>query len=54
MSLLVLRADNVPHIKNLFGLRFFVTVASQATKKKTSSVLTKGPTVQWNENLDAL
>ncbi|KAH9000465.1 hypothetical protein EDB92DRAFT_506182 [Lactarius akahatsu] len=47
----VLRAHNVPHIKNLFGLKFFVTVTNQTTKKKTSSVPTEGATVQWNENL---
>jgi len=54
MSFLVLRAQNIPRIKNIFGLKFFVTVTSQATKKKTSSVPTKGPTVQWKESLDAL
>ncbi|KAH9046595.1 hypothetical protein EDB84DRAFT_1673989, partial [Lactarius hengduanensis] len=49
----VLRAHNVPHVKNVFGLKFFVTVTSQATKKKTSSVQfrAEGATVQWNENL---
>ncbi|KAH9022481.1 hypothetical protein EDB85DRAFT_2278179, partial [Lactarius pseudohatsudake] len=50
----VLRAQNVPHVKNVFGLKFFVTVTSQKTKKKTSSVRTEGATVQWNENLDPL
>ncbi|KAF8265039.1 hypothetical protein EI94DRAFT_390969 [Lactarius quietus] len=49
----VLRAHDVPRIKNLFGLKLFVTVANQATKKKTSSVAAEGSTVQWNENLDA-
>ncbi|KAF8262871.1 hypothetical protein EI94DRAFT_1788756, partial [Lactarius quietus] len=50
----VLRAHDVPRIKNLFGLKLFVTVASQATKRKTLSVATTdGSTVQWNENLDA-
>ncbi|KAF8257985.1 hypothetical protein EI94DRAFT_1210579 [Lactarius quietus] len=48
----VLRAHNVPRIKNLFGLKLFVTVASQTIKKKTSSIATDGSTVQWNENLD--
>ena len=51
---LVLRAHNVPRVKNLFGLKFFATVTSQAMEKKTSSVLTKGTVVQWNEVLDAL
>ncbi|KAF8260410.1 hypothetical protein EI94DRAFT_905073 [Lactarius quietus] len=50
----VLRAQNIPRIKNLFGLKLFVTVASQEIKRKTTSVEAKGPTVQWNENLDAL
>src|SRR6266702_4396770 len=52
----VLRAQNVPNIKNRFGktMQFFVTVASQTTKKKTSSVPTEGPTVDWNENVGAL
>jgi hypothetical protein len=50
----VLRAHNVPRPQNVFGLKFFVTVTSQATKKKTSSVPTKGTAVQWNEILDAL
>ncbi|KAH9013132.1 hypothetical protein EDB85DRAFT_984791 [Lactarius pseudohatsudake] len=49
----VLRAHNIPNIKNRFGLKFFVTVTSQATKEKTSSVPTKGPTAVWNENLHA-
>ncbi|KAF8262865.1 hypothetical protein EI94DRAFT_1704432 [Lactarius quietus] len=49
----VLRAHDVPRIKNLFGLKLFVTVTNQATKKKTSSVAAEGSTVQWNENLDA-
>ncbi|KAH9019046.1 hypothetical protein EDB84DRAFT_629161 [Lactarius hengduanensis] len=47
----VLRAHNVPHVKNLFGLKFFVAVTDQTTKKKTSSVPTEGAVVQWNENL---
>ncbi|KAH9066830.1 hypothetical protein EDB87DRAFT_463860 [Lactarius vividus] len=47
----VLRAHNVPHIKNLFGLKFFVTLTNQTTKKKTSSVPTEGTVVRWNENL---
>ncbi|KAH9066771.1 hypothetical protein EDB87DRAFT_1819234 [Lactarius vividus] len=50
----VLQAHNVPHVKNVFGLKFFVTVTGQATKKKTSSVRTEGATVQWNENLGPL
>ncbi|KAF8258413.1 hypothetical protein EI94DRAFT_1138288, partial [Lactarius quietus] len=49
----VLRAQNIPRIKNLFGLKLFVSVASQEIKKKTSSVAAKELTVQWNENLDA-
>ncbi|KAH9066749.1 hypothetical protein EDB87DRAFT_1819213 [Lactarius vividus] len=47
----VLRAHNVPRVKNLFGLKFFVTVTNQVTKQKTSSNPTDGTTVQWNENL---
>ncbi|KAH9074778.1 hypothetical protein EDB83DRAFT_2549485 [Lactarius deliciosus] len=47
----VLRAHNVPHVKNLFGQKFFVAVTNQTTKKKTSSIPTEGATVQWNENL---
>ena len=39
---------------NVFGLKFFVTVTSQATEKKTSSISTKGSSVHWNEILDAL
>ncbi|KAH9074718.1 hypothetical protein EDB83DRAFT_2515581 [Lactarius deliciosus] len=50
----VLRAHNVPRVKNVFGLKFFVTVTSQATKKKTPSVRAEGATVQWNENLGPL
>jgi hypothetical protein len=52
--LLVLRAHNIPRIKNFFGLKLFVAVNNQATKKKTSSIATKGSTVQWNENLGTL
>ncbi|KAN0138333.1 hypothetical protein V8E53_003796 [Lactarius tabidus] len=47
----VLRAHNIPRIKNFFGLKLFVAVTNQVTKKKTSSVATKGSTVKWNENL---
>ena len=54
MCFLVLRAQNVRRVKNLFGLKFFATVTSQATEKKTSSVPTKGAGVQWNEILDPL
>ncbi|KAF8258078.1 hypothetical protein EI94DRAFT_1202704 [Lactarius quietus] len=53
VQMTVLRAHDIPRLKNLFGLKLFVTVASQATKKKTSSVAIDGSTVQWNENLDA-
>ncbi|KAN0138369.1 hypothetical protein V8E53_003832 [Lactarius tabidus] len=49
----VLRAHNIPRIKNFFGLKLFVAVTNQTTKKKTSSVATSGSTAQWNENLDA-
>ena len=38
----------------MFGSKFFVTVTSKATEKKTSSISTKGTAVQWNEILDAL
>ena len=51
---LVLRVNNIPRIKNFFGLKLFVTVANQATKKKTSSIATKGSTTQWNEVLGTL
>jgi hypothetical protein len=51
---LVLRAHNVPRIKNLFGVKLFVTVTSLDTKRKTSSISTKRSTVQWNESLGAL
>jgi hypothetical protein len=54
MSLLVLRAHNIPRIKNFFGLKLFVAVTNQVTKKKTASIATKGSTVQWNENLGTL
>ncbi|KAH9014663.1 hypothetical protein EDB85DRAFT_1899112 [Lactarius pseudohatsudake] len=50
----VLRADNVPRLKNVFGLKFFVTVASQAMEMKTPSVPAKRRTARWSESLDAL
>ncbi|KAH9023562.1 hypothetical protein EDB83DRAFT_1988372 [Lactarius deliciosus] len=49
----VLRANNIPRLKNVFGLKFFVTVASQAIEKKTPSVPTKRRTARWGESLDA-
>ena len=51
---LVLRVNNIPRIKNFFGLKLFVSVSNQATKKKTSSIATKGSTAQWNEVLGTL
>ncbi|KAH9059026.1 hypothetical protein EDB87DRAFT_1577942 [Lactarius vividus] len=47
----VLRAHNVPRLKNVFGLKFFVTVASQAIEKKTPSVSAKRRTARWGESL---
>ncbi|KAH9014670.1 hypothetical protein EDB85DRAFT_2213593 [Lactarius pseudohatsudake] len=49
----VLRADNLPKLNNIFGLKFFVTVASQATEKKTPSVPAKRQTARWGESLGA-
>ncbi|KAH9026700.1 hypothetical protein EDB83DRAFT_2555295 [Lactarius deliciosus] len=49
----VLRAENVPRLKNVFGLKFFVTVASQAIEKKTPSVPAKRRTARWGESLGA-
>ena len=62
ISLLVLQALNVPHIKTIFGGKreYFVTIAHQATKKKakktkkTKSVQSEGQTAVWNQTLDAL
>jgi hypothetical protein len=57
ISLLVLRALNVPHIETLLGVKrkFFVTVAYRATKKRrTKSVQIEGQTAVWNQTLDAL
>jgi len=56
MFSLVLRADNIPHIKRKFGpkRRFFVTVTNLVTTKKTESVQINGQTVQWNQRLGAL
>ncbi|KAH8991441.1 hypothetical protein EDB86DRAFT_3244632 [Lactarius hatsudake] len=50
----VLRAHNVPQIKNRFGgkTRFYVTIAHKMTKK-TEGVQIEGQTVQWNQRLDA-
>ena len=57
ISLLVLRANNVPKIAKRFRLKnqFYVTVTDQAatTTKQTDSVSTKGQTVEWNQKLDA-
>ena len=56
ISLLVLRANNVPKIAKRFRLKnqFYVTVTDQAatTTKKTDSVSTKEQTVEWNQKLD--
>ncbi|KAI9437569.1 hypothetical protein H4582DRAFT_284019 [Lactarius indigo] len=49
----VLRALNVPRLKNVFGLKLFVTVASQAIEKKTPSVPAKRRTARWAESLGA-
>ncbi|KAH9025280.1 hypothetical protein EDB85DRAFT_233138 [Lactarius pseudohatsudake] len=49
----VLRAENVPRLKNVFGLKFFVTVTSQAIEKKTPSVPAKRRTARWGESLGA-
>ncbi|KAH9024735.1 hypothetical protein EDB85DRAFT_2277501 [Lactarius pseudohatsudake] len=49
----VFRAENVPRLKNVFGLKFFVTVASQAIEKKTPSVPAKKRTARWGESLGA-
>ncbi|KAH9069827.1 hypothetical protein EDB83DRAFT_411533 [Lactarius deliciosus] len=49
----VLRADNLPKLKNVFGLKFFVTVTDQATEKKTPSVPAKRQTARWGESLGA-
>ena len=56
ISLLVLRALNVPHIETIFGgeREYFVTTAYQMTKKKTKSVQVEGQTAVWNQMLDAL
>jgi hypothetical protein len=62
ISLLVLRALNVPHIKTIFGGKreYFITVAYQATAKrgkktkKTKSVQSEGQTAVWNQTLDPL
>src|SRR6266702_7328222 len=56
MFSLVLRTDNIPHIKRKFysKRRFFVTVTNLATTKKTESVQINGQTVQWNQRLGAL
>ncbi|KAH9029897.1 hypothetical protein EDB84DRAFT_222829 [Lactarius hengduanensis] len=55
VEITVLRAHNVPNIKNRFGKKsqYFVIVASQTTKRKTSSVPAEGTKVEWNENVDA-
>ncbi|KAH9033691.1 hypothetical protein EDB83DRAFT_1828164 [Lactarius deliciosus] len=49
----VLRAENVTRLKNVFGLKFFVTVASQAIEKKTPSVPAKKRIARWGESLGA-
>ena len=56
MSLLVLRAHNVPHIKKQLRLehKFYVTVTNRATTKKTTSVSMEGGTVQWDQKLNVL
>ena len=59
ISLLVLRALNVPNIKTIFGGKreCFVTVGYPATKKKakkTKSVQIERQTAVWNQTLDPL
>ena len=62
ISLLVLRALNVPNIKTIFGGKreCFVTIGYQATKKKakktkkTKSVQIVRQTAVWNQTLDPL
>ena len=62
ISLLVLRALNVPNIKTIFGGKreCFVTIGYQATKKKakktkkTKSVQIERQTAVWNQTLDPL
>ena len=59
ISLLVLRALNVPYIKSTFLKKreYFVTLAYQATKKKTKKtkgVQVEGQTAVWNQMLDPL
>ncbi|KAH9021836.1 hypothetical protein EDB85DRAFT_1998457 [Lactarius pseudohatsudake] len=51
----VLRAHNVPHIKNRFGgkTRFYVTIAYKTVTKKTEGVQIEGQTLQWDQKLDA-
>ncbi|KAH9053361.1 hypothetical protein EDB87DRAFT_236772 [Lactarius vividus] len=49
----VLRAQNVPRLKNVFGPKFFVTVTSHTMEKKTPSVPAKRQTARWDENLGA-
>ncbi|KAH9159371.1 hypothetical protein EDB89DRAFT_1203773 [Lactarius sanguifluus] len=51
VEVMVLRAENVPRLKNVFGLKFFVTVASQAIEEKTPSVPAKRRTARWGESL---
>ena len=57
ISLLVLRANNVPKIAKRYRLKeqFYVTVTDQAitTTKKTGNVSIKGQTVEWNQKFDA-
>ncbi|KAH9055551.1 hypothetical protein EDB87DRAFT_1834137 [Lactarius vividus] len=54
ISSLVLRAHNVPRLNNVFGLKLFVTVASQATEKKTQSVPVKRRSARWGDSSDSL
>ncbi|KAH9009494.1 hypothetical protein EDB85DRAFT_2298559 [Lactarius pseudohatsudake] len=49
----VLRAENVPRLKNIFGPKFFVIVTGQAIEKKTPSVPAKRRTARWGESLGA-
>ncbi|KAH8993376.1 hypothetical protein EDB92DRAFT_1980344 [Lactarius akahatsu] len=50
----VLRAHNIPRLKNVFGLKFFVTVAGQAIEMRTPSVPAKRRTARWGESLGTL
>ncbi len=48
------RQSNIAKRFRLKKDQFFVTVTDQATTKKTTSVSSKGQTVQWDQRFDAL